>query len=79
LAACASKIVARYPYSGDATTPHQSASNFNELQRRKSGSSIYFDTPLHILGGGSWIWPGTPQLDAWTWQNIVALELEAAP
>ena len=53
LAACASKIVARYPYSGDATTPHQSASNFNELQRRKSGSSIYFDTPLHILGGGA--------------------------
>jgi hypothetical protein len=79
LAACASKQPPRYPYSGDATTPHKSASNFNGLRRRKSGSSIYFDTPLHIVGGGSWIWPATPQLDAETRQNIVALEVGAAP
>jgi hypothetical protein len=79
LAACASKQSPRYPYSGDATTPHKSASNFNELKGRKSGSSIYFDAPLNILGGGSFRWASTLQLDARTRQKIVALEVGAAP
>ena len=79
LVACASKIVASYPHSGDATTPHESASNYNGLQRQKSGSSIYLDAPLNLLGGGSFRWASTLQLDARTRQKIVALEVGAAP
>jgi endogenous inhibitor of DNA gyrase (YacG/DUF329 family) len=75
LASCASKQSPRYPYSRDATTPHKSASNFNGLQRRKSGSSIYFDAPLNILGGASFRWANTPQLDPQMLENIRRSEL----
>jgi hypothetical protein len=70
LAACTPKQSPRYPYSGNATTPHKSASNFNRLQRRKSGSSTYFDAPLNLLGGGSFRWADTPQLDPQMLENI---------
>jgi hypothetical protein len=75
LAAYALKRSPRYPYSGDATTPHKSASNFNGLQKRKSGSSVYFDAPLNILGGGSFCWADTPQLDPQVLENIRHSEL----
>jgi hypothetical protein len=79
LAANAFKILARYPYSGDATTPHKSASNFNELQRQKTGSSTFANAPLNILGGGSFRWPNTPKLDRRTLENIRRSEIGAAP
>ena len=79
LAASALKKLPRYPYSGDATTPHKSASNFNELQRQKTGSSTFANAPLNILGGGSFRWPNTPKLDRRTLENIRRSEIGAAP
>jgi hypothetical protein len=79
LAAGELKKSAGYPYSGDATTPHKSASNFKGLQRRKTGSSTFANAPLNILGGGSFRWPGTPRLDARTLENIRRSEIGAAP
>jgi endogenous inhibitor of DNA gyrase (YacG/DUF329 family) len=67
------------PYSGDATTPHKSASNFNELQSQKTGSSSFANAPLNILGGGSFRWPNTPKLDRRTLESIRRSEIGAAP
>ncbi len=79
LAAGALKIPPRYPSSRDATTPHKSANNFNELQNRKTGSSTFANAPLNILGGGSFRWPNTPKLDRRTLENILRSEIGTAP
>ncbi len=79
LAAGVLKIPPRYPYSRDATTPHKSANNFNELQSRKTGSSTFANAPLNILGGGSFRWPNTPKLDRRTVENILRSEIGTTP
>jgi hypothetical protein len=62
-----------------ALAPAKSANKNNNLQARKSGSSIYFNVPLNILGGGSFRWPDTPPLEHRTLENIRRLEVGAAP
>jgi hypothetical protein len=64
-----------YHYSGRETAPHKSASKFNVLQGAKSGPSLFANAPLNILGGGSWRWPGTPQMDAKTWAKVIHSEI----
>ena len=79
LAARSLKTSARYPYSGQPTNPPKKESIINGLQRRKTGSSLYANSPLNILGGGSFRWPHTPPLDAHTLENIRSSEIGAAP
>lgn len=45
------------------------------LQRPKTGSSIFANGPLNLLGGGSWRWPDAGQLDAKTISNILWCEV----
>jgi hypothetical protein len=78
LAVRALKKLPRYPYSGDATTPHKSARNINKLQGQKTGSSPYANAPLNLVGGGSFRWPGHMPLDARTLENILRSEIGAA-
>jgi hypothetical protein len=79
LAAGELKASLRYPYSGDATTPLKSSNEINSLPRQKTGSSLYANAPLNILGGGSYQWLDTPRLDARTVENVRRSEIGAAP
>jgi hypothetical protein len=63
--------------TGAPTTPRKSSNQINPLPRRKTGSSLYANAPLNILGGGSWRRPDTPKLDAETLARIVSSEIGA--
>jgi hypothetical protein len=69
------KIEARYPHSGDVRTPHKSSNENNVLQWPKTGSSLFCNGPLNLLGGGSWKWPGAGTLDGETLAKIRHLEI----
>jgi hypothetical protein len=56
-------------------TTHKSTSKNNVLQRSKKRSSLFANTPLNILGGGSWRWPDTPQIDRQKSATIVRAEI----
>jgi len=65
--------------TGAPTHPHKSASAISAVRKQKNLSSVYANTPLNILGGGSWRWPDTPLIDEKTWAKIVRAEVGAAP
>jgi hypothetical protein len=75
LAADEPKKSARYPYSGDATTPQKSVSDIKALQAAKTRLSSRATGPLNILGGGSFRWPNTPALDAKLREAILYREI----
>jgi hypothetical protein len=50
--------------------PHKLSSQNNVLQWPKTGSSLFCNGPLNLLGGGSWKWPGAGQLDGKTLAKI---------
>ena len=56
-------------------TPHKSPSKNNVLQTSKKRSSLFANAPLNILGGGSWRWRNTPQIDCETSARIVRAEI----
>jgi hypothetical protein len=62
-------------YSGSVTNPPQSASKNNSLQATKTGSSLFFNGPLNLLGGGSWRWPEAGVLDGKTLAKIRHCEI----
>jgi hypothetical protein len=64
------KIPPRYPYSGHGTNHHNFSSENNVLQEPKTGSSLFCNGPLNLLGGGSWKWPGAGHLDGKTLAKI---------
>ena len=49
---------------------HKSLSKNNSLQAAKTGSSLFFNGPLNLLGGGSWRWPEAGVLDGKTLTKI---------
>jgi hypothetical protein len=51
-------------------SPHKSANKINELQRPKTGSSLFYKGPLNLLGGGSFRWPEAGHLDGKTLTKI---------
>jgi hypothetical protein len=61
--------------TGAPATSHKSPSKNNALQRWKKRSSLFANAPLNILGGGSWRWPDTPQIDRETSATIVRAEI----
>jgi hypothetical protein len=65
------------PCTGAPATPLKSSNEINPLPRQKTGSSLYTNVPLNILGGGSWRWPDTPKLDAATLARMVRSEIGA--
>jgi hypothetical protein len=52
-----------YRDSGNGTKPIKNASDINNLQCQKSGPTKFANSPLNLLGGGSWHWPGTSRLN----------------
>ena len=64
------KKSAGYPYSGRVTNPHKFESENNILQLPKTGSSVFCNGPLNLLGGGSWKWPAAGHLDSKTLTKI---------
>jgi hypothetical protein len=50
--------------------PHKSLSKNNSVQTAKTGSSLFFNGPLNLLGGGSWNWPARGYLDRNTLAKI---------
>ena len=50
----------------------------NALRGPKTESSVFANAPLNILGGGSWRWPNTPQIDGKTWKKLVRAEVGGA-
>jgi hypothetical protein len=58
-----------------STIPPKSLSNINELRRQKSQSTTFGKAPLNLLGGGSWRWPGTPELDPVVREKIRLAEI----
>ena len=67
----------RYPTSGGVTNPHKSANKNNDLQRAETGSSLFFNGPLNLLGGGAFRWPAAGPLDAATTSKIQRSEIAA--
>jgi hypothetical protein len=57
-------------YTASVTNPHKLSSQNNVLQWPKSGSSLFCNGPLNLLGGGSWKWPGAGHLDSKTLAKI---------
>jgi len=53
----------RYLGSRSGTKPTKNASDINNLQCQKSGPTKFANSPLNVLGGGSWHWPSTPLLN----------------
>jgi endogenous inhibitor of DNA gyrase (YacG/DUF329 family) len=72
------KNASRSPDSGPVTNPLFLSNENNELRAAKSGSSLFANAPLNILGGGSWRWPDTPRIDDSTWRKIVRAEVGGA-
>jgi endogenous inhibitor of DNA gyrase (YacG/DUF329 family) len=63
-------------HSAHSTIPRKSSSKFKGLQPPKSRDPLGFaKTPLNILGGGEWRWPGKTQLDGITRAKIVCAEI----
>jgi hypothetical protein len=56
-------------------TPPKSVSKNNSSQPAKTGSSLFCDAPLNLLGGGSWKWPRAGRLDRKTFANICWSEI----
>jgi hypothetical protein len=52
------------------SNPHKSVNKINELQRPKIGSSLFYNGPLNLLGGGSFRWPKEGHLDGKTLTKI---------
>ena len=44
--------------------------DFNGAKNAKTGSSLFANGPLNLLGGGSWRWPEAAQLDGKTLVKI---------
>ena len=74
-AADALKKSPRYPYSGRVTSDAKNLSNNSSLQRPKTGSSLFANAPLDLVGGGSWRWPNTAYPDGKTLANILHREI----
>jgi len=49
--------------TGAPATPPKLESKNNDLPTGRTGSSLFANAPLNLLGGGSWRWPGEPTLD----------------
>src|SRR5262245_35835904 len=64
------KITAEGGYTGSVTNPHKFSNKNNILQWPKSESSLVWNGPLNILGGGSWKWPEASHLDSKTLAKI---------
>jgi hypothetical protein len=65
----------RYPYSGPVTSDAKNPNNNKGLQRPKSGSSLFGNAPLNLLGGGSWRWSDPVYPDDKTLGNILRCEI----
>ena len=65
----------RYLGSGNGTKPSKNASDFNNLQAKKSRPSRSTNAPLDLLGGGSWSWRGTPPLSPAKRRAIIEAEI----
>jgi hypothetical protein len=61
--------------TGAPAHPPKIVSENNNLRRAKIESSLFANAPLNILGGGSWRWPNTPQIDGKTWAKVVRAEV----
>jgi hypothetical protein len=62
-------------YSGSVTNPPKSVSKNNSVQAAKTGSSLFCNGPLNLLGGGSWKWPARGYLDRNTLAKIQHSEI----
>jgi hypothetical protein len=67
----------RYPRSGNGTKPTKNASDINNLQCQKSRPTKFANSPLNLLGGGSWRWPDTLRLDPAKHRAILEAEIGA--
>src|SRR5262249_8781684 len=60
----------RYPHSSDVPNPHKLSHENNGVLTAKTGSSLFYNGPLNLLGGGSWRWPNAGKIDAKTFAKI---------
>src|SRR5262245_53303501 len=60
----------RSPHSGLIPNPPKLSNRNNVVRGQKSGSSLFYNGPLNLLGGGSWRWPHAGTLDAKTFSKI---------
>jgi hypothetical protein len=67
----------RYLGSRSGTKPIKNASDINNLQCQKSRPTKFANSPLNLLGGGSWRWPGTLRLDPAKHRAILEAEIGA--
>jgi ribosomal protein L37AE/L43A len=74
-AADAFKKPARYPHSRDVPDAYKLENKNNVLQNPKTGSSLFCNGPINILGGGCSSWPGAVRLDSKTLANIIGSEI----
>jgi hypothetical protein len=58
-----------------STTPHESLSKNNRLNRPKSRPTSFFVVPLNLVGGGLWRWPNTAHLDPETRTKVIRAEI----
>jgi hypothetical protein len=56
---------------------YKNASDIKNLQCRKLGPTKLANSPMNLLGGGSWRWPGTLQLDPAKHRAILEAEIGA--